>query len=52
VESSARFLEGVARGRLVIAVGRLAEQATGASYVRHPSHGGAEAFRQGLARLL
>jgi uracil-DNA glycosylase family 4 len=52
VEASARFLEGVARGRLVIAVGRLAEQATGAPYVRHPSHGGAEAFHQGLVRLL
>jgi len=52
VEASARFLEGVARGRLVIAVGRLAEQATGAPYVRHPSHGGGDAFRQGLARLL
>ena len=52
VESSARFLEGVAPGRLVIAVGRLAEEATGAPYVRHPSHGGAGAFRAGLARLL
>jgi uracil-DNA glycosylase family 4 len=52
VESSARFLEGVVRGRLVIAVGRLAQQATGAPYVRHPSRGGADAFRQGLARLL
>ena len=47
VEASARFLEGVARGRLVIAVGRLAEQATGAPYVRHPSHGGAEAVSPG-----
>jgi uracil-DNA glycosylase len=52
VESSARFLEGVVRGRLVIAVGRLAQQATAAPYVRHPSRGGADAFRQGLARLL
>ena len=52
VEASARFLEGVALGRLVIAVGRLAEHATGAPYVRHPSHGGAEGFHQGLARLL
>jgi hypothetical protein len=52
VESSARFLEGVACGRRVIAVGRLAERVTGAPYVRHPSHGGAAAFRDGLARLL
>ena len=41
VESSSRFLEGVARGRRVIAVGRLAQQVTGAPYVRHPSRGGA-----------
>lgn len=52
VEASSRFLEGVARGRRVVAVGRLAEQVTGAPYVRHPSHGGAEAFREGLTRLL
>ena len=52
VESSARFLEGVARGRHLIAVGRLAQEVTGAPYVRHPSHGGAEAFRSGLARLV
>ncbi len=52
VETSSRFLEGVARGRRVIAVGRLAEQVTGAPYVRHPSRGGAGAFREGLCRLL
>jgi uracil-DNA glycosylase family 4 len=52
VESSALFLERVVRGRRIVAVGRLAQQATGAHYVRHPSHGGAEAFRDGLARLL
>jgi hypothetical protein len=52
VESSALFLEGVVRGRRIVAVGRLAQRATGAPYVRHPSHGGGEAFRQGLARLL
>jgi uracil-DNA glycosylase len=52
VESSSSFLEGVARGRLVIAVGRLAQEATGAPYVRHPSHGDAEEFRAGLAGLL
>jgi hypothetical protein len=38
--------------RRVVAVGRLAEQATGAPYVRHPSHGGAAEFRAGLERLL
>ena len=52
VESSSHFLEGVARGRRVIAVGRLAQQVLGAPYVRHPSHGGAEEFRAGLAALL
>jgi hypothetical protein len=52
VVSSAHFLGGVARGRLVIAVGRLAQEVTGAPYVRHPARGGAEAFRDGLRRLL
>ena len=52
VESSSRFLGLVARGRHVIAVGRLAESVTGAPYVRHPSHGGVAAFRDGLCRLL
>jgi hypothetical protein len=52
VEVSAVFLERVAHGRRVVAVGRLAERVTGAPYVRHPSHGGAEAFRAGLARLI
>ena len=52
VDSSIPYLEGVARGRRLVAVGRLAEQVTGAPYVRHPSHGGAAAFATGLARLL
>jgi Uracil DNA glycosylase superfamily len=52
VDVSFRFLEGAARGRRVIAVGRLAQEMTGAPYVRHPSHGGAEAFRAGLVALL
>lgn len=52
VESSSRFLEGVARGRRVIAVGRLAQAVTGAPYVRHPAHGGAAAFRDALRRLI
>ena len=52
VASSAHFLEGVARGRRLVAVGRLAEQATGAPYVRHPAHGGAAEFRAALCRLL
>jgi uracil-DNA glycosylase len=48
VEASRPFLRELARGRTVLAVGRLAEQVTGAPYVRHPSHGGAAEFRAGL----
>ena len=39
-------------GRRVVAVGRVAHAAFGGVYVRHPSHGGAAAFRRGLERLL
>jgi uracil-DNA glycosylase len=52
VEAGARFLEPLARGRRVIAVGRLAQEATGATYVRHPSRGGAVRFRAGLLESL
>jgi uracil-DNA glycosylase len=48
VEAAAPFLEEVLLGRVAIAVGRTAQAATGARYVRHPSHGGAVAFEQGL----
>jgi uracil-DNA glycosylase len=51
IASGLRFLERLACGRHVIAVGRVAQAATGADYVRHPSHGGAEAFRWGLLRF-
>ena len=51
VEASRPFLHELARGRTVLAVGRLAELATGAPYVRHPSHGGAAEFRAGLLAL-
>jgi uracil-DNA glycosylase len=46
------FAKRLAAGRRVIAVGRLAERALGAPYIRHPSRGGATAFRTGLIRLL
>jgi uracil-DNA glycosylase len=46
------FLDELARGRLVIAVGRLAERHLGVRYVRHPSHGGARPFREGLIEAL
>ncbi len=48
VEAAAPFLDELTRGRTVIAVGRLAAAALDAPYVRHPSHGGAAAFEQGL----
>jgi uracil-DNA glycosylase family 4 len=52
VQASFPFLEGVARGRRIVAVGRLAQEVTGAPYVRHPSHGGAALFRRDLDSLL
>lgn len=52
VRAGLPFVERVARGRRVIAVGRVAHDALGGTYVRHPSHGGAEAFRTGLAAIL
>ncbi|HEY7018422.1 MAG TPA: uracil-DNA glycosylase, partial [Gaiellaceae bacterium] len=45
------FVRDLARGRRMIAVGRVAEAALGAPYVRHPSHGGAAEFRAGLLRF-
>ena len=46
------FLRELARGRRVLAVGRVAERALDAPYVRHPSHGGATAFRETLSACL
>ena len=48
IEAGVPFLRRLARDRRVLAVGRLAEATTGAPYVRHPSHGGAGAFRETL----
>jgi uracil-DNA glycosylase len=48
VEASRPFLAELAQGRRILAVGRLAERATGAPYLRHPGHGGAAAFKAGL----
>ena len=45
------FVHELARGRRILAVGRLAAGVTGAPYLRHPSHGGAAAFRHGLLRF-
>src|SRR3954451_6739524 len=46
------FLDELANGRRVIAVGRVAAAVTGAPYIRHPSHGGAAAFREMLYACL
>jgi hypothetical protein len=48
VDASTPFLVELARGRDVVPVGRLASACLGGRYVRHPSHGGAAAFRAGL----
>ncbi|MBA3843532.1 MAG: uracil-DNA glycosylase [Actinobacteria bacterium] len=45
------FAEELARGRQVIAVGRIAAAALGSPAVRHPSRGGAVAFAAGLREL-
>jgi uracil-DNA glycosylase len=52
IDAAAPFLAELARGRLVVAVGRLAHRRLGGTYVRHPSHGGAAAFRAGLREAL
>jgi uracil-DNA glycosylase len=52
IAAGRRFLDELAPGRRVLAVGRLAERELGAAYVRHPSHGGASAFRRGLIEAL
>jgi uracil-DNA glycosylase len=48
VREAMPFLNELVIGRTPIAVGRLAHEALGGEYLRHPSHGGAAAFRQGL----
>ena len=50
VDAAAPFLDELTRGRVAIAVGRLAAAALDAPYVRHPSHGGAAEFEAGLRR--
>jgi uracil-DNA glycosylase len=52
VEAGLPLAHELARGRRVLAVGRVAEAALGAPYVRHPSHGGATAFRETLSACL
>jgi hypothetical protein len=52
VEASRPFLVELTRGRRILAVGRLAADVLGAPYIRHPAHGGALAFAEGLARTV
>ena len=51
-EAGVVFARALARGRLVVPVGRVAHALLGGSYLRHPSHGGAAAFAAGLRALL
>jgi len=52
IAAARSFLEEVTSGCTVIAVGRVAAAALDAPYVRHPSHGGAVAFAEGLRTML
>jgi len=52
IDAAAGFLAALSHGRRTVAVGRLAHARLGGPYVRHPSHGGAAAFRAGLAAAL
>jgi uracil-DNA glycosylase len=51
IDGGIQFARHLANGRTVVAVGRLAAGAMQAEYIRHPSHGGARAFREGLLRF-
>jgi hypothetical protein len=50
VEAAAPFLHELTRDRIPIAVGRVAAATLDAPYVRHPAHGGAASFEEGLRR--
>jgi uracil-DNA glycosylase len=52
IEAGLPFARELARGRRVVPVGRVAHEALGGAYLRHPSHGGAGAFRRGLEAAL
>ena len=46
------FAQRLASGRRALGVGRIAAEALGLPYVRHPSHGGAVRFRETLETWL
>jgi uracil-DNA glycosylase len=51
IRDAGPFLHELMRGRRAIAVGRVAAATLEATYVRHPSHGGAVEFARGMARI-
>jgi len=51
VRAGREFARELCRGRLVLGVGRVAANALGAPYVRHPSRGGLAGFREGLLQF-
>jgi uracil-DNA glycosylase len=51
IEAGRPFLAELASGRRIVPIGRVAHGVLGGQYVRHPSHGGALAFRAGLSSL-
>jgi uracil-DNA glycosylase len=52
VKAGLAYVRALINGRRVLAVGRVAEAALAAPYVRHPSHGGASAFRKEIRAAL
>jgi uracil-DNA glycosylase len=52
IHAAAPFLFEITASCRAIAVGRIAAAALDAQYVRHPSHGGAVEFEEGLRRVL
>jgi hypothetical protein len=51
VAAGLHFVAGLSSGRVVLAVGRIAERALGHPFVPHPSHGRARAFEAALLEL-
>jgi uracil-DNA glycosylase len=52
IDAALPFLRQLARRRRAVPVGRVAHAVLGGTYIRHPSHGGAQAFRAGLIESL
>ena len=52
IHAALPFRRQLTRGRPAVAVGRVEHAVLGGPYVRHPSHGGAQAFRAGLIESL